>query len=345
MMYGIAALAAGRMKKMVVKNHPDGFGISVFTKVDGFGDGLDVVKTLLSKRKVGAIPFAELNYCWSDSHSFGKSEIAKVKSEAKRSRPVIVSNPKVKFYIVVVTEHRLKESSWNAFKDVAAKELGDLPNVTIVNSPEKKGYFKNVLNVYHHELGGDAFNYDGANAFDADVESDKQAYAGKEYFVIWTPFCNGNRKVFNANSERQKDDYKERKLRVYWIQKEDYEAMAVLVKPKGKTYTNVKGLAYKSVSDRHSPKPSGKDCKPVVITPIKCRPSKVEFRLNGKVIAVSSGKTSYDEKKNGRVVKQLGWRYYFAKRGYQIAQVPCELWGDGELLAVINPAFRDFIFR
>lgn len=347
MNYGLASLLGGRYKSTVIQHHPNGFGISIFTKVSGGGDGLDVVKTLLSKRKKGAIPFAELNYCWQDDHKYEEKNYKHVRAEAKRSKAVIVANPHVQFYCVPVTEHMLDESKWRKFYDIVESELKGLPNYKIVNSPIKTGKFKGVINVYHHEKGGDAFNYDGASAYDSDVQGDKDSYKDAEYFCFWIPPCNGNRKIFKPGDRRDRLDFVKREDRVFWPVPEDYKAMEALAKPKGSTKSNIKGLIPKSVSDRHTPKPSGKDCKPVYITLLNVKPERLELRLRGKVLAVSDSKLPYNEKNpDGTNGKQTGWRYYFSKKwGFQIANEPCELWGGGKLLAVLNPTFRDFIFR
>lgn len=344
MKFGIAPLLGGRYKSTVIKYHPSGFGISIFTKVEGGGDGLQVVKELLATKK--EIPFAELNYCWQDDHNYGSKNYAHVKSEAKRSRAVILANLDVQFYCVPITEHKLGESAWRKFFDIVQAELRGLPNFKIVNSPIKTGKFRGVINVYHHQKGGDAFNYDGANCFDSDVQGDKDSYANKEYFCFWCPQCNGNRKVFKPGDKRGPLDFKERSKRVFWLVKEQYESMVALVKSKGATENYTKGIIIKSHSDQHTPKPSGKDCKPVYITPMNVKPERLELKLSGNVISTSSTKAPYNEKKpDGSNGKQVGWRYYFPKWGYQIAQQVCELKGGGRLLAKVNPAFRDFNYR
>lgn len=343
-MFGIAPLLGGRYKSTVVKYHPSGLGISIFTKVQGGGDGLQVVKELLATGK--NIPFAELNFCWDDAHAYGQKHYKHVEDEAKRARPLIQKYPNVKFYPVPVTEHQLKEKDWRKFEAIVQKILGDLPNVKIVNSPIKAGKFKGVITVYHGLQGGDAFNYDGKNCFDSDVQSDKDSYVNGEYFLLWCPPCNGNRKVFTKDSERQPNDYKDRAKRVFWLTPNHYAAMVALIKPKGHTECYVKGLIPKSVSDQHTPKPSGKDCKPVYILPMGFAPDYLELKKNGKVIAKSDKKQTYNEKKDGKVGKQVGWRYYFSKQwGYEIANEPLELWGGGKLIAILNPTFRDFIYR
>jgi len=344
MKYGIAWLLGGRYKSFILQHHPRGFGISIFTKVSGGGDGLQVVKELLPKRP--DVPFAELNFCWEDDHGYDSKNYDHVKSEAKRARATIQKHADVTFYCVPVTEDRLNEKDWRKFEALVVKEIGDLPNVKLIHSPEKTGKFKGVLNVYHHELGGEAFNYDGKSAYDSDVQKDKDDYADDEYFCLWGPFCNGNRKVFKQGDRRERLDFVKREDRVFWPVPEDAKALAALAKPKGSTKNFTPGLIPKSVSDRHTPKPSGKDCKPVYITPLNVKPDRLKLKLRGEVIAESDPKLPYNEKnKDGTNGKQTGWRYYFKKWGFQIANEPCELWGGTKLLAVINPSFRDFNFR
>jgi hypothetical protein len=175
------------------------------------------------------------------------------------------------------------------------------------------------------------------NAFDSDVETDKSNFraVAAEYFMFWNCQFNGRKKL---------DDPTKRKDRKAYPVKEQILSCFELAEPKGGTVSYCKGLICKSHSDQHTDKPAGKDQKPVYITPLNVSPNYLQLMRGGEVVAKSAKKEPYNEKINGVVGKQIGWRYYFPKWGYQMGNEILELWGQGKL-ATVNPTFRDFLFR
>lgn len=333
MNFGIDCLALAKYRRETIRHLPKNWGLGAFTKVDGFGDGLRALVEVLRRRK--DIPFVRLHLMWRDDHNFTSRDYEFVRREAKRVLPVIQRYSNIKFYISPVCEHRLDETKWSVFASIVAKELASVA-FTLVNSPEKTGRFKNVINEYHHEKGGDSFSYDGGNCFDADVETDKENYINAPYFFFWNCQFNGRMKL---------EDKTPRPERKAYPVKEHFESIKVISGKRGNIKTSIKGLIGKSHSDQHDNKPTGKDCKPVYITPLNVSPRVLTARVRGKIIATSSVKQPYNEKKNGKVGRQIGWRYYFPKWGYQISSDIVELWGDNKKLADTNLAFRCFNYR
>lgn len=339
MKFGIDALGGARYRDTCLKNHPVGFGFGIFSFVDGFGDGLPTLDVIL-KRNLA--PWARVHLAWKDGHDFKESDIKFVAHEAKRLRSIILKYPDVQFYVSPICEHKADSKLWWKFANAVKKELAGC-KYTLVNT-SINGLVVNDEGVINERHGQGpkgkrtAFSYDGDNAFDSDVETDKNAFnaAGAEYFFLWN--C-------QFNLRKKLDDKTPRAKRKCIPVKEQFQSLAVLAEPKGPTQSLVKGLIYKSHSDQHDDKPQGKDQKPVIITPMDIDPPRVQFMRGTNVVLKSTERQPYNEKKpDGSNGKQIGWRYYFLKWGYQIADDPLELWGKGKL-AILNPAYRDFKFR
>ena len=115
-----------------------------------------------------------------------------------------------------------------------------------------------------------------------------------------------------------------------------------LSKDKGETKLP-KGWIYKSHSDQHTTPPSGKDQKPVWISPVKA--SEIILRAsNGQVI---------DKAKYFGTFQGGGYRYYHADWGYLLAEKAVRIQGgpvcdvviNGKVVGRVNPAFRDNLYR
>lgn len=322
MRFGIDYLGGARYESTVLKYHPKGFGAGIFSQVDGFGDGLKVIDKLLAK---GNCPFVRTQLMWKDNHSFTNKDYGHVKKEAQRVRKLIAKYPHVQFYVSPVCEHRLNEKDWNKFADIVKEELQGL-NYVLVNSPEKTTKFKNAINEFHHQKGGDAFSYDGANAFDSNVQADKEAYSNSVYFMFWNCQFNGKKKL---------DEKIPRPQRKAWPVKEHIESCVALAKDKGAVKIPAKWLL-KSHSDQHTDKPAGKDCKPVWIIPSKN--SEIVIKdSSGKVVAVAK---YYGPFQSG------GHRYYHSDWGYKIAKGRVlDVFLNGKKVGTINLAFREGGYR
>lgn len=344
MIYLMDYLGGARFKKLILDEHPMAYGAGFFSYVDGFGDSLPVVSALAAK---GCLLF-RIHLCWKDNHKFTDKDLPFIKKEARRLKPIIAKYPNVKWYVSPCCEHELSESSWANFAREVARELGGV-SYDLVNSPNhNKGFVsRTVLNEYHgaesKPRGGRyAFSFDGTNIVDSDVESFKKNYSQAEYFGIWNCQMNGRKTQGDKTPRSMRNAYPTSKQLDSWI---------FLTKEKGRTKLPSKWI-WKSHSDQHKDKPEGKDQKPVVIiTDIKQKYSRIELKAsNGQVIARSSPPSSFDDKATG---KQIGWRWYFAEWGYEIAQksfriqkqFSCDVFVNNKKVGVVNPAFRDGSYR
>lgn len=343
--YGMGWLGGGRYRRLIQGEHPRAFGASVFPEVDGFGDGYAALEDLA---KVG-IPFLVAPLLWRDDHAFRSSDVGAVRSRAKKLRRLIATYPKVKWYVVPLIEHRLNEGQWLPFAKVVEEELKGL-QFEVVNSPDVRAGFvsRKYLNEYH---GGDirprrggrfAFNFDGTQQVDADIEAYKANYRGAEYFLLWNCQCNGNRIM---------GEKKPRKTRVHWPTPEQADSWIYQTQERG-IVSIPRGWIYKSHSDQHTVPPSGKDQKPVWITPVSEKHAFIELRAaNGQVIDRARYFGTFNDKATKKVI---GHRYYHTDWGYKLAEKAkriqggnpvVQVWAGGKRIGVVNPAFRSGSFR
>lgn len=338
-------LGGARFKKLILEQHPMAYGAGFFSCVDGFEDALPTAAELASR---GA-PFLRIHLAWKDNHRFTNADLIVVRKEAERFRPVLAKYPNVKWYISPLCEHELRENEWQKFANVVIAELRGV-DFELVNSPNHgKGFVsRTVLNEYHgadsRPRGGRyAFSFDGTNIVDSDVETYKKNYAQAAYFGVWNSQMNGNRKIFKSDAERGEKDFKDRAKRVYWPTAKQLDSWIHLTtNTKGKTIIP-RGFLAKSHADQHSIIPSGKDQKLLFIAPRKVRELVIKAR-NGQVIDTAK---YYDAFKGG------GHRYYFTQWGYDLANKAkriqgdalCDIFENGKKIGVINPAFRDGVYR
>jgi hypothetical protein len=347
MNYGIDFLGGARYQKTVLAEHPRKFGFGVFAEVDGFGKAYD----LIDKVAALGVPFIRVQLQWRDKHDFSSADLKVTENRCKLLLPIIKKHPSVKWYISPICEHNLDQRQFQPFADVVAKYLGGL--VQIVNSPNfKKGFVsKEYLNEYHHEekpRGGGryAFSFDGANIVDSDIEKYKGNYSNAEYFMLWNSQCNGRRNLTDSTPRQQRKFFPMPKQIDSWVH--------LVTNSKGAT-NYPSSFIGKSHSDQHKIPPEGKDQKRVEILPMNVQPDRLHLvAANGQKIATSTKKAPYNEKVNGKVGKQIGWRYYFATEwGFELANrakrlagtAICTLLGDNKKLGTVNPAFRDGKYR
>lgn len=333
MIWGLDFLGLAKFGAIAKAEFPSGWALGAFTKVDGFGDSLPAVDGILS---TGRCPLVRLQLMWRDDHNFTSRDIPFVKNEAKRVKKLIQKYPNVRFCISPVCEHRLSPDKWRPFAKAVQDELG-LIGYTLVNSPEKSGQaIDGVINESHHgkPFGTKrAFSYDGANCVDSNVEKDKATHAGAEYFMFWNCQCNGRKSENDKTPRPQRKAYPTSNQIDSWI---------YLNHKKGSTKLP-KDWIYKSHSDQHTDKPTGKDQKPFFVKLPKFRSIELKTR-SGQVVA----KAPYFGTFTGG-----GHGYYFSDWGYLIADKAkriqgdsvCEVWADGKKYGAINPAFRDGVYR
>lgn len=320
-------LGGAKFKSAILKAHPNGFGAGFFTFVDGFGDALPIIDALAKTRRC---PFIRVHLMWRDDHNFSSKDYGFVRKEAKRIKPIIAKYPGIKWYVSPVCEHRLTHAQWQEFSHIVLSELQSV-SFTVVNSPEKTGKFPNCINEYHHRSGGDAFSYDGQSCFDSDVTKDKRDNANAEYFMLWCPQDNGRKKTSDTTPRPRR--------KAYCIDKH-IKAKSYLAGEEGPAKLNADFYIGKSVSDQAHDQPQDKDCKPVFLTYLKSgiRPDRIVLKKSNKVVTTSKPRLSWDDEKNH---KQIGWRWYFDKWGYEYNQGTLDVYANGKKIGTWNPGFRE----
>ena len=337
--------AAGKFQRVILEEHPEGWGAGGFTRLDGFGDALPTFQRLLA---TGRCPFIRFDLSWDDRHQYGNRYLRVVRREARRVKKVIQASPvNIDYYVNPITEHQETEKTWMKYAEIVEQELSNVP-FRLVNVPlVGRGFVsKRYLNEYHgadkKPRGGRyAFSFDGTNCVDANVEAYKKAYKDAEYFMFWNCQMNGKKK------QEEKSNRKDR--RAYPISRQ-IDSWIYLHNDKGKT-SLPRGWIFKSHADQHTDKPTGKDQMPIIITTPDVKPPFLELQAdNGQVISRSSSPQPFNDKLTGKL---LGWRYYFTDWGYLLAEKAIRIQGDpvcslvsgNKSYGLINPAFRDGKWR
>lgn len=348
MKWGLDYKAAAKFEGVILDEHPQGFGSGGFVYVDGWPIAIPTFDKLLA---TGRCPWLRLELAWDDNHNFTDRYLDVVSRNAKLARPLLEKYPHIEFYICPVTEHKLDQARWNRFATVADNTLRGL-RYQLVNSPMVGSGFvhKTLINEYHgadkKPRGGRcAFSHDGTNAVDSDMEAFKKSYAASEYFMIWNCQMNGNRvlKEEGGNLPRAKRKF-------YLSAGPQFDSLVYLTRDRGDVRAP-KDWIIKSHSDQHSVPPAGRDCKPVIITPVREKYKEIVFKAkNGQVVATAPYSGTYNEKPSGKL---KGYRYYCSEWGYQIAEKAkrisgspvVQIWVNGKRVGRCNLAFRAGSFR
>lgn len=343
--YGMSWLGGARFPQVIKDNHPREFGAAFFWEVDGFGVADEEIEYLCS---IG-VPWLAIGLAWDDDHIFRPDLIPTIARRAEALARIIRRYPNTKFYVKPVVEHELTERQWLPFAEVVENALRGT-SAEVVNSPNvNKGFVsKKYLNEYHgaekrpRKGGRFAFDFDGTNMMDSDIEAYKKAYAGAEYFLLWIPQCNGNRKMGVKT---------DRKGRIHWPTDNHVDAMIAQIKDRGPV-SLANGYLYKVMSDQQKAPPQGKDCKPVWISPPDKKHRVIEFRAqNGQVIDRAPYYGTFNDEKTKKI---LGYRYYHSDWGYKLAaraqriqggKSAVNVYADGKKIGSIHVAFRVGGFR
>jgi len=344
--------AAAKYENVILAEHPENWGAGGFVHVDGWPASIATFDRLLS---TGRCPFLRIELAWADDHRFGSNYLKVVQDNARLSRPLLEKYPHIDFYVAPVTEHGLDRQAWNKFASVAENELRGL-RYQLVNSPLPQGFVHpDLINEYHgvdlKPRGGRcAFSHDGTNAVDSDMEGFKKNYSKAEYFMIWNCQMNGNRVLQERDANGKPIKIPRAKRKFYLTGPEQIDSFIYLSRDRGDVRIP-KDWILKSHGDQHSVPPSGKDCKPVIITPPREKYSEIVFKAsNGQVVAVAKYFGTYNEKPSGKL---KGHRYYCSEWGYQIAEKArriqgdpvVQIWVKGKRVGRCNLAFRGGSFR
>lgn len=323
--WGIDQLAGPKYCDVILKAHPHGFALGMFTQKDLFGDALPCISKVLAR---GGVPLVRYNLRWSDTHTFRRTDFPKIVAEAKRFVPLVNQHPLVECEFSGATEHQLN-----------VKDAGDLaqmvlsvipPRCKYVNNPwTGKGAFippgPRIKNEVH---GGDAqppkiggsynFSFDGTAAEDSNVTAIKQRLSNADVFFLWGPRMNGR---------WESNDTTPRPQRKGWPDQKYIRSLAVLATSKGPTNLP-KNWIYKSHSENKGNGDPRAE-KPVIIAPLKVSQLKI-----GTVNCSYYGNFS-----DGRS------RYYCPVWGFEIADRIVDVVVNKKVVGKVQPAFRDGSWR
>ena len=326
-MFGLDFLGLAKFKDVAFREFPEGWALGFFDNT--FGDALPAAERIIAS---GRCPLIRVHLLWSDRHSFGDSDIKKVRKLSRKYQALKQRHPNLIVEISPFCEHNLKNP--DKYLDIVKQEA---PDCIPVNTPDKGAFSKRYKNETHHSskrpAGKYNFSYDGISAVDADVMRDKKTHSGADVFFFWIPQFNGRKTTKDTTPRPQ---------RKAWPTSELIDSVIYLRKDSG-VVTLPKNYLLKSHAEQHTTPAEPRAFKPVFIIPQKVNRVELVAR-NGQVIAVSSGPQPYED---GR------WRYYFSQYGYQISEKAARIQGDGLVTAKIgnqqkfklNAAFRGGSFR
>lgn len=346
-MFGLDHLGLAKYGKLALAEHPNGWALGAFSNVSGFGDALPAVKAILDS---GRCPRVRLHLYWSDrtGHAPESNYLSIIEKEARRVG---------KFYAPYASRINCRVSAYcESPRGVDGAKLRALvmkympQGVEYVHSYDLGLGGKplaNCINEVHGSTrptpsGRFDFSFDGENCFDTDITVVKNKFARAETFYLWIPQCNGNKNM-------KREDTLPRPQRTFYPTSRHIDAMIYQSHDlSGWDISNK--ITFKPVSDQHTNPPTGKDCKPVIITPVGMKPNAIYFRAaNGQVIDTAPYFDTFNEKNpDGSKGKLLGYRYYFSDWGYLLCEksrriqntVKCEVWADKKKIGVVVPATR-----
>lgn len=353
MKWGLDYKAPAKYEDVILAEHPAGLGGGGFVHVSGWPIAIPAYDHLLATKRC---PWLRLELAWADDHRFTDDYIKIAQGNARLSRPLIEKYPAIDFYVVPVTEHVLDRAAWNKFATVTENELRGL-RYQLVNSPMNGGFIHDSL--INEQHGTDfkpkgkryAHSYDGKNIVDSDVTKDKLLLKDAEYMMIWNSQFNGNR-VIQERDENDKPIKIPRDKRKFYVSAgNQYDSILYpAINDRGDVRIPL-GWTLKSHGDQHTIPPTGKDQKPVIITPKNEKYSEIVFKAkNGQVVAVAKYFGTYNEKPSGKVI---GHRYYCDDWGFIISEKAkricgdpvVQIWVKGKRVGRCNLAFRGGNFR
>lgn len=331
-------LGGARYPKVVLDNHPVGWGAGFFINVDGFGSCWNVARDLASS---GKCPLFRFHAVWDDDHQYRPKEHDRlIMLRLDRTIQFKKDFPHIKVYFSPFCEHRIKGSALKVlFNKVREKAKGT--GVILVNNPEKGDFMQDadILNEVHGykakpSRGKYIYSFDGTGCVDADSQGMKETHKDAVLFFFWTYQFN---LLLNDNDKTDRQDRKA-------VPTTKLIDSVVYLKNHRGTVRYGQRQTLKSHADQHdTPVPEPRAFKPVYIIPQNV--ARLELRAkNGQIVAASSRAYVFDD---GR------WRYYFPEEGYILAEKAIRIQGDpvvdlvasDRVIARVNPAFRGGDYR
>lgn len=343
---GIDYKAIGNFERVVLDEHPNGWGAGGFVDLDGFKRSTGSIARLLD---TGRCPLFRYDLSWSDkNHVYDSSFRRIVNDRARKVKPIVQAHPNILHFVNPVTEHKLKEKEWLVFADIVEQVLGS--SVEIVNVPMVGSGFVSAkyLNEYHgaekrpRKGGRFCFSGDGTSFHDLFIRELYANYANAVYILGWIPQLNGNRKVGESDP---------RAKRIYWPTSKQIDALIYPMINNDESGAIPKGCIGKSSGDQAKGHkvPIDKDCKPVFLAALSSRITAKRLTAvaeNGQVVATSRERMSWDDE---RTKKHLGYRWYFNEWGMDISakarriqngKGALKIVADGKQIALWDLAFR-----
>lgn len=293
---------------------PNHFAIGGFAKT--FDDFFPVAKNELERGR----ELIRVNLTWSDSHSYGDSDIPFIKKEAKRYQILCKLYPG-KVELATFTEHNVTKP--DRYHDIVQKSA---PDCTIVNTPWRGALskkYKNEVHGTHGPVNGAYnFSYDGTNSVDSNVVKDRQTHSNAQMFCVWHP---------RLNLKWGDKDTTPRPQRNAIPSKEFLQSLVYLFSNKGPFEIPKKWLV-KSHAERHNAQDAKGD-KLLIISPIKSDSIKL------KKGAFEVERLPYFGSYEGG-----GYRYYSDQMGFKFGP-NLEVYQGGKKYGVINGGFRGLTYR
>lgn len=315
--FGFDTLAGAQYPK-VIRTIPNQYAVRGFAET--FGDFYPTAKKELENGR----QLLGVDLLWSDTHSFGDSDIPAIKRLSRKYETLCASYPG-KLELSPFTEHNLRNP--DKYLDIAQ---ANAPHCTIVNTPWNGAYskkYKNEIHGHHSVPPFGKFNYsfDGTNAVDSDVEGFKKKYAKAERFYFWTPRYNLR---WSMNDTRTRAE----RLKDPALPTREYQAsITYLTNSKGYTAIPSKWLV-KSHAEKHG-QGDLKGDKLLIISPHKS--NAVILKKEGKIVA---SLPYYGTYQGG------GYRFYWTDFGYKLG-TGVNVFQNGTRYGVISPGFRDPTYR
>lgn len=346
MQNGLDALAYAKYAKLIQAELPSTWWLGVFGQKDLFGDPIPGLREHFDKRPP---PGFRVQLHWEDDHKEKRDTFKKIQAEAKRWDKFL--KPFVGAFEIKVSgwcEHTLDAKKAEQLHQMVGNEI-NFP-FEYVNSPWGVGaLLKTCRNEVHNSPvrvpnGLFDYGYDGDNAFDNNTLADRFKFKDAGIYWWWINQCNGNPKSYTPPNKPAP-----RPTRKHYLTSRLIDALVYLSRDDLRTGKLPQGWIFKSVSDQHAAPPAGKDCKPVIITPVGTKPKEIQLRArNGQIIDRARYFGTFNDGN-----KLLGYRYYCTDWGFLLAEKArriqgdslCDVFADGKKVGTHCPALRGGTFR
>jgi len=350
MIFTIGYLGGANYPKIILNNHPSGWGAGFI---------LNTNKPFWPKtncwgviNKLGArsdFPALKIHAVWKDDHTYDPKEHNPIiNKEFDLARKFKNRHHSVASYFSPMCE---RDNRNQAVIDLFGRLKDKADGLIILNSYAKGGAIDGIMGEVHGTMappsGSYSFSFDGKQCFDADMEGFKQRHLRAELFEIWFSMCNG--KYTDKAKGTKGADETPRSRRLAWPIGKHIKSVVPYAAERGAIEWRDNWI-YKTHADQHSKtKPSPREGKPVMIIPQHGNVDLVTD--NGTVIARLSPSA---EPYKAPGSPQNGWSIYRAAEwGFELLDKARSLQGhpivtvrvDGNAIGKINPAWRCGVTR